>query len=439
MAAAVFGRPAVEEWLEGALLQESIDVAIAGVHNFRRWFSEHHVAFSTQIYRIARVMGCGTSSEPVTPAADPYRSSPGSDALDDAPDAATAERQVKSALDKAEGARKRDGSRELDLGRSKGRRGGPRAFTDAHATALAKLLREACGGDEAARAWVRGVDAASGKPYYYHAGTGESVWQPPAGWEHPIEALTLTGHGFGDAGAAAVAALVAEASSLPGLRITSLYLSENAIGSEGAAAIAEALANPASELEVLQLKGCRLGSDAIRALARKLPEAAALKNLALDRQSERIGTSAVEALAKAAGECPKLEVLSLAGNKGIGDDGVRAIARHLSTNGSGLAELYLSGTTVSDVGATALAEWISSGTCRLRTLSLSGCRVGDVGAQAIADALQAASKRGGSTLTGLDMQGNKFGADAKSLLLKRAPRTCTVVVEQQDGSYATNR
>jgi Leucine-rich repeat (LRR) protein len=158
--------------------------------------------------------------------------------------------------------------------------------------------------------------------------------------------------------------------------LTSLDLSRNGIGADGARALAAL-----TGLTSLDLSDNQIGADGARALA-------ALTGLtSLDLWGSRIGADGARALAALTG----LTSLGLSHNE-IGDDGARSLAAL-----TGLTSLNLSFNPIRDDGARALSALTG-----LTSLDLRGNRIGADGARALS-AL--------TGLTSLDLRGSQIGDD----------------------------
>ena len=196
-------------------------------------------------------------------------------------------------------------------------------------------------------------------------------------------------------------------------------------------------------LKILQLDGNRIGNSGCQALALALRESTlALKTLKLDRQKKvRITVAGVAAIADSLSrDTCSLEILSFSGNKSVDCACAGKLAEAVQSRRGepgALAELYLSGTSISDAGASQLAPAI----CRLSTVSLSGCRIGDDGGRALASALEMVAGKGdgrrgmeGPRLKGFDLQGNYFNPETVAGLVKSAPPGCMLAVSAGSGS-----
>ncbi len=189
-----------------------------------------------------------------------------------------------------------------------------------------------------------------------------------------LTSLNLSSNSIGDDGARAIA------EHLTGL--TSLNLSSNSIGDDGARAIAEHLTG----LTSLELGFNTIGVDGTRAIAEHLAGLTSL-NLAFNA----IGDDGTRAIAEHLTGLTSLEL----GFNTIGVDGTRAIAEHLT----GLKSLDLGFNTIGNDGARTIAEHLTG----LRSLNLNSNSIGADGARAIAEHL--------AGLTSLDLGFNSIGVD----------------------------
>ena len=180
-----------------------------------------------------------------------------------------------------------------------------------------------------------------------------------------LTSLNLTLNEIGDEGARAIATLS---------NLTSLSLWDNDIGAEGARAL-----GTLSNLTSLDLNLNDIGSEGLRALAN-------LSNLtSLQLAGNKIGAEGARALANLS----NLTSLQLAGNK-IGAEGAWALA-----NLSNLTSLALGGNNIGADGARAIATLSN-----LTSLSLWDNNIGSEGARALATL---------SNLTSLDLRENRIG------------------------------
>jgi hypothetical protein len=187
--------------------------------------------------------------------------------------------------------------------------------------------------------------------------------------------------------------------------VTTLDLSSNSIGPEGAQAIAEVLkAN--TVLAVLWLTDNSIGEDGARAIAEALKVNTAVTTLRL--MSNDIGVEGAIAIAEALKVNKVLAVLWLEDNS-IGEDGAKAIAETLKVNAV-LTDLRLEDNSIGEDGARAIAEALKVNTA-VTTLDLGNNSIGLEGALAIAEALN-----DNATLTTLVLEYNRMGdAGAKAV------------------------
>jgi hypothetical protein len=164
--------------------------------------------------------------------------------------------------------------------------------------------------------------------------------------------------------------------------VTTLYLSGNNIGDEGAIAIAEALKVNAVLTELnLQLNS--IGHDGAKAIAEALKVNTVLNELHLYRNN--IGDDGAKAIAEALKVNAVVTTLSLWDNS-IGDEGAIAIAEALKVNAV-VTTLSLSDNNIGDEGAIAIAEALKVNAV-LTKLWLGGNGMGDAGNQAVRNAVK---------------------------------------------------
>ncbi|XP_067029168.1 protein NLRC3-like isoform X2 [Acropora muricata] len=217
-----------------------------------------------------------------------------------------------------------------------------------------------------------------------------------------VTTLVIYACNIDDANAAELAGQVKENSTL--------QLSGNSIGNEGAGALAKGLKEN-STLTSLNLRYNQIGYVGADALAKALEENSTLTSL--DLSQNQIGDVGADALAKGLKENSTLTLLDLSGNK-IRDLGADALAKGLKEN-STLTSLDLSENQIGDVGADALAKGLKENST-LTSLTLNLNQIGDIGADALAEGLKK-----NSTLTSLNLNHNQIGdvgADALAKGLK---------------------
>jgi Ran GTPase-activating protein (RanGAP) involved in mRNA processing and transport len=163
--------------------------------------------------------------------------------------------------------------------------------------------------------------------------------------------------------------------------VTTLYLSCNNIGFEGAIAIAEALKVNAV-LTALRLDANKIGPEGAMVIAEALKVNTVLTILYL--RANNIGVEGAIAIAKALKVNAVLTELWLQSNN-IGDDGAKVVAEALKVNAV-LTTLDLGYNSIGVEGANAIAEVLKVNAV-LTELNLYLNNIGDDGAKAIAKAL----------------------------------------------------
>jgi Ran GTPase-activating protein (RanGAP) involved in mRNA processing and transport len=212
--------------------------------------------------------------------------------------------------------------------------------------------------------------------------------------------------------------------------VTTLDLSVNRIGDEGAKAIAEAL-KVIAVLTSVDLRVNSIGDDGAKAIAEALKVNAVLKNLSVAYNSNIVGVAAQQLAAAALGSL-SLEVLSGVPIKELREDKLTEL--NLSSMGLGptegivLAELikfsavvttlvlgsFLFGNNIGDEGAKAIAEALKVNEV-VTKLWLNNNKIGDDGAKAIAEALKV-----NAVLNKLYLQYNSNMGDAGEKALRDA-------------------
>ncbi|KAL0242759.1 hypothetical protein GEMRC1_005322 [Eukaryota sp. GEM-RC1] len=163
--------------------------------------------------------------------------------------------------------------------------------------------------------------------------------------------------------------------------ITSINLSFNSIGDEGARALAEALKVNHSVPSV-DLMNNSIGDEGARALAEALKVNDSVTSIDLEYNS--IGAEGARALASALKVNASVTSINL-GRNCIGDECVRALADALKVNSS-LTSVILGGDSTGSEGARALAEALNVNSS-VTSVNLDGNSIGDEGVRALADAL----------------------------------------------------
>ena len=187
--------------------------------------------------------------------------------------------------------------------------------------------------------------------------------------------------------------------------LTSLDLTGNEIGDDGAAVLGECLQSNTS-LKKLSLDYNGIGADGAAALGECLKYNTSLKKLYLNYS--RIDDDSAAVL----GECLKhntsLTRFDLNNNE-IGGDGAVALGGCLKYNTS-LTKLYLHDNNIGDDGAAGLGECLKYNTS-LTSLDFSNNGIGNDGAAALGECLKY-----NTSLTKLDLDDNSIGDDGAAAL-----------------------
>ncbi|CAK0801484.1 unnamed protein product, partial [Prorocentrum cordatum] len=193
---------------------------------------------------------------------------------------------------------------------------------------------------------------------------------------------------FDDCGVGAECARAIGAALLLSDRFTSLSLATNALGDKGAAAIAEMLAEHTS-LVHLDVSANGISWAGAGPLLEALLVNRSLTHLDISSKSHgsrnRVERRNAAALERMLATNPVLAKLCLS-SVCLGTDGLVGVARGLTMN-STLLSLDLSGNDIGTRGALLLCDALAS--CGLEELNLSDNRIGDEGLQGIGDKLGA--------------------------------------------------
>jgi Ran GTPase-activating protein (RanGAP) involved in mRNA processing and transport len=208
-----------------------------------------------------------------------------------------------------------------------------------------------------------------------------------------LTTLDLTYNDIGAEGAKALGAALAQNSSL-----TTLHLSDYSIGAEGAKALGAALAQNSS-LTTLHLNYNKIGAEGVMALGAALAQNSSLTTL--DLIDNYISDDAAQALGAALAQNSSLTTLNLTDNI-IGAEGAKALGAALAQNSS-LTTLHLRNNSIGAVGAKALGAALAQNSS-LTTLDLTSNKIGAEGAKALGAALAQ-----NSSLTTLNLCGNSIG------------------------------
>ena len=182
----------------------------------------------------------------------------------------------------------------------------------------------------------------------------------------------------GDEGAMSIAEMVKRSRNLESFRC-----SATRIGSEGGVALAEALGT-CTRLEKLDLRDNLFGVEAGIALSKTLPKLLDLVELYLsDLNLENTGTIAIANVLKQS--APRLEVLEMAGNE-ITTEASQALAECLTAMQS-LKKLTLAENELGDDGAMVIAKSLEDGHPDLKELDMSTNMLRRAGARCCAQAI----------------------------------------------------
>ncbi|KAL0240142.1 hypothetical protein GEMRC1_010249 [Eukaryota sp. GEM-RC1] len=228
--------------------------------------------------------------------------------------------------------------------------------------------------------------------------------------------------------------------------VTSVILSGNSIGVEGAKVLADALKNN-STVSILNLWNNSIGDEGARALAGALKVNTTITSIDLSFNS--IGSEGAMAFAEVFKVNTAITSVDL-DNNNMGDEGARALAEALKDNAS-VTRFNISSNSIEDDGARALAEAlkvnntvtsinidnndISDEGCRvlfetlklntsIRTINLSFNSIGDEGARALAGALKI-----NSTVVRIELQDNFIGDEGSRSLAEALEFNFLVKIE----------
>jgi Ran GTPase-activating protein 1 len=200
-------------------------------------------------------------------------------------------------------------------------------------------------------------------------------------------------------------------SALEGSCLTSLNLSDNALGEKGVRAFSTLLKSQTS-LQALYFMNSGISEDAARAICELLPSAQEIRilhfhnNMTGDAGAEvlaelvkrspnledfqfsssRVGIEGGIALAESLQSCKMLRRIDVHDNM-FGPDGGFALAKMLRMH-TQLAEVYLSDLGLEDDGTVAVAEALANGATYLRVLELGGNEITAKAVSAIAACVQ---------------------------------------------------
>ena len=223
-----------------------------------------------------------------------------------------------------------------------------------------------------------------------------------------LTSLDLSKNDIGDEGAISLSEALTVNTSL-----TSLKLSENSIGHEGANSLSEALRVNTS-LTSLDLFGNSIDNEGANSLSEALRVNTSLTSLVLSEN--HIGIEGGISLSKALRVNTSLSSLNLRGND-IGDKGAISLSKALRVNTS-LTSLNLCGNDIGDEGGISLSKALRVNTSLTSLHLLRNC-ISDDRVISLSEAL-----RVNNSLTSLDLSGEAIG-DEGAISLSEALRVNT--------------
>ena len=201
--------------------------------------------------------------------------------------------------------------------------------------------------------------------------------------------------------------------------LTTLDLSCNEIDASGAESLSEAL-KVNTCLTTLHVSSNKIDAAGAEFLSEALKINTCLTTLHL--RNNEIGSAGAEFLSEALKVNTCLTTLDLGWN-GIGSAGAESLSEALKVN-TCLTTLNLSWSRIGAAGAKSLSEALKVNTC-LTTLDLLGIGIGAAGAKSLSEALKV-----NRCLTTLDLDGNKIGtAGAESLSEALKVNTCLTTLD----------
>ena len=215
-----------------------------------------------------------------------------------------------------------------------------------------------------------------------------------------ITTLKLSHISIGDAGATSLSQALAVNTSL-----TTLDLSREYICAERATSLFQGLAVNTS-ITTLKLSHNSIGDAGATSLSQALAVNTSLTTM--DLPSNFIGDAGATSLSQALAVNTSLTTLDLSWNS-IGAEGATSLSQALSVNTS-LTTMDLSSNFIGDAGATSLSQALAVNTS-LTTLNFSSNSIGAEGATSLSQALAE-----NTFLTTLDLSGNSIGAEGATSL-----------------------
>ena len=235
---------------------------------------------------------------------------------------------------------------------------------------------------------------------YFESRTSIAAFSQALAANTSLTTLDLSQNSIGDEGATSLSQALALNTSL-----TTLTLSQNSIGAEGATTLSEALAVKTS-LTTLHLSWNSIGAEGATSLFQALAVNTSLTTLTLSHNS--IGAEGATSFSQALALNTSLTTLHLCRNS-IGDEGATSLSQALKVNTS-LTTLKLSHNSIGAEGATSLSQALAVNTS-LTTLHLSYNSIGAEGATSLSQALAV-----NTSLTTLHLSWNSIGAEGATSL-----------------------
>jgi len=192
-----------------------------------------------------------------------------------------------------------------------------------------------------------------------------------------VEILDLTSNEISESGSSQIIRGLQHDTS----HLSSLNLSSNSIGLEGATAIGNLL-RINTALRTLNLHECNIGNDGLVALSIGLGSNTAIDKIVLSK-NQLNDEVALAALGRAL-QTSQVSILDLSLNK-FGSQGVQSLDLHRN---SSIRTILLWGNEISISGGLFMADALSSPYSQICNLNLRNNRIGDFGAESIAFGLE---------------------------------------------------
>ena len=235
---------------------------------------------------------------------------------------------------------------------------------------------------------------------YFESRTSIAAFSQALAANTSLTTLDLSQNSIGDEGATSLSQALALNTTL-----TTLTLSQNSIGTEGATSLSQALAVNTS-LTTLHLSWNSIGAVGANLLSQSLAVNTSLTTLTLSHNS--IGAEGATSFSQALAVNTSLTTLHLCRNS-IGDECATSLSQALKVNTS-LTTLKLSHNSIGAEGATSLSQALAVNTS-LTTLHLSYNSIGAEGATSLSQALAV-----NTSLTTLHLSWNSIGAEGATSL-----------------------